>query len=248
MKIALQLYSLRDMAEEDFLGTVKRVAEMGFDGIEFAGYFNTEADVLKARMDELGLEAMGAHLGINLLTSDYDKTVAYSKALGEKYLTCPGLPGEYTNSKEAWLSTAKLFQEIGKKLNDEGMVFSFHNHSSEFDKHDGETGIDILYSNSDPKFVHFEMDVCWVENAGYDSVELMKKYPEATKLLHIKELAKSGDPHERVIIGEGKVDMKAVVNYGKELGCEWLVIEHETTEGDLIEDITAGLNYLKTLI
>lgn len=248
MKIALQLYSLRDMAAEDFLGTIKKVAQMGFDGIEFAGYFDTDASVLKATMDELGLESMGAHLAIDLLTKDYDTTLKYSKAIGEKYLTCPGLPSQYTDSKESWLSTAKLFEEIGTKLNAEGMVFSFHNHSGEFEKYDGETGIDLLYGNTDPSLVHFEMDVCWVENAGYDSVQLMKKYPDATKLLHIKELAKSGDPNERVVIGEGKVDMPAVVNYGKELGCEWLVIEHETREGDLIEDITAGLNYLKGLV
>lgn len=247
-KTALQLYSLRHMTPTDMVGTIQTVARMGFEGIEFAGYFGMDAKELKKVMDDAGLAPMGSHTGIDALENNLEETIDYCLTLGQEYIVCPGIPTHYCNSRDAWLRTAEMFNRIGEKVVAAGMTFGYHNHSYEFEMFDGQFGLDILFSNTSPEYVKMELDTCWAENAGVKSVDFMAKYPKHFKLLHIKDLAGIGKGHEHVIIGEGIVDFPAICSLGKKMGCPWFIIEHEHTQGDVVADIQKGLDYLKTLL
>lgn len=88
-KISVQLYSCKDATKEDFLGTLKKISEIGYQGVEFAGYGDISADVMKKTLDELGLCASGSHVGLDELKNNLDYHIEYNKTLGNKYLICP---------------------------------------------------------------------------------------------------------------------------------------------------------------
>ncbi len=224
--IALQLYSVRDDCAKDLSLTLQAVAQMGYEGVEFAGYYDRTAEELRGMCDDLELKIVGTHTGINTLLGDeLEKTVAFNKTLGNPYLIVPGLPGEYSNSKEAWLKTAKIFNEIAEKVADQGMFTGYHNHTGEFQEMDGEMPWDIFCSNTDDSVVT-QIDTGHVLRAGADNVTYIERYPGRSKLVHIKEFSATND---KAVIGEGDIPWDDVFNACETVGgTEWYIVEQES--------------------
>ena len=112
LPIALQLYTVRNETTVDFIGTLEKVAAMGYKGVEFAGFGNVPAAKMKEALDRLGLKSVGSHTGIDLLKDKLDEFIDYNVTIGSKYIVCPW---ESYESKEDYLKAAKLFNDIGKK-------------------------------------------------------------------------------------------------------------------------------------
>lgn len=246
-KIGLQLYSVKELSKVDFLGTVKKVAEIGYDGIEFAGFFDTPAKDLKKVLDSSGIEVCGSHSGIDILKNDLDNHIQYNLEIGNPYIICPGLPGDMSNSEEAWKQTAELFNEIGAKCKENNIQFGYHNHSFEFEKYNGKYGYDILAENTQADLVCLEIDTFWVEHAGLKSVDFMNKYPDRLPLLHIKEM-KSLTEKKNTEVGKGIMDFKKIVNLGKKYGTKWFIVEQEYFEIDQLQSIEDSLTYLRSIV
>lgn len=139
--IALQLYSVRHACEKDLPGVLKAVQEMGYEGVEFAGYYGRSAKQLRKLLDDHGLKCCGTHTGINtLLGGAFQATVEFNKILGNPFLICPGLPNQYRASADAWKQTAKLFDEMAEKAKAVEMYVGYHAHGGDFQKYDGRTG------------------------------------------------------------------------------------------------------------
>jgi len=246
-KIGLQLYSLRMDTAKDLLGTMRKVAEIGYDGVEFAGYFGVPAKELKTALDDFGMKPAGSHIGIDQLTSRLDAVIDFSLELGEPYIICPGLPHEMTDSMEACLNTAELFNRIGEKCNANGLQFYYHNHYHEFEKRNGEFILDILMANTEEDNLHAELDTYWVEYAGLKSVDFMKKYGNRCSILHIKDMLDHTNKN-CVTIGQGVLDFKEITALGKELGVRWYTVEQEEFAGNPYEDLEQGLKYLRGIL
>src|SRR5690554_8125760 len=104
-RIGLQLWSVKDACSEDFIGTLKKLSEIGYDGVEFAGFYDTPAKELKKALDEYGLKACGSHTSVSLLKDDLENVIEYNKIIGNEYIICPSLPEEMRNSYDAWIKT-----------------------------------------------------------------------------------------------------------------------------------------------
>lgn len=224
--IALQLYSVRDDCAQDLSLTLQAVAQMGYEGVEFAGYHDRSADELRGMCDDLELKVVGTHTGINTLLGDeLQKTVEFNKKLGNPYLIVPGLPQEYSNSQEAWRKTATIFNEIAEKIADQGVNTGYHNHTGEFMPIDGEVPWDILFSNTRDDVV-MQIDTGHVLRAGADNVTYIERYPGRAKLVHIKEYSATND---KAIIGEGDIPWEDVFNACETVGgTEWYIVEQES--------------------
>lgn len=246
--IGLQLYSIKELTQEDFLGTLKNVADIGYDGVEFAGFFDTPAEELKKTMDDFGLTACGSHTGIELLQGSLDRVIEYNLKIGNPYIICPGLPEHMRDSADAYKRLAQLFNEIGRQCQDNGLQFGYHNHAFEFEKFDGEYGLDILLSNTDPDLVKMELDVYWVEYAGLRAIDFMQKYPKhCSSLIHIKDM-KSADDKMNTEIGKGIIDFEEITKLGKELGIEWYIVEQEAFDIPQLKSIEESLGYLRGIV
>lgn len=246
-RIALQLYSIKELTGADFLGTLEKVAKIGYDGVEFAGYFNTPAKDLKSALDSYGLKAAGSHVGIGELTNSLVNVIEYSKTIQSPYIICPGLPVEMRNSTEAYKKTAEVFNGIGQKCKDNGILFGYHNHDFEFEIFDGKHGLDILVENTDPDLLFVELDTFWVEYANLNSVDFINKYKERLKIVHIKEM-KSKAEKVNTEIGSGIMDFKAITKTAKGYGTHWYTVEQEYFEMPQIESITQSLGYLRSIL
>lgn len=247
-KVGLQLYSIKELTAKDFIGTLKKVAEIGYDGVEFAGFFDTPAKELKKALDDFGLECCGSHTGINLLTDNLKETLDYNLEIGNPYIICPGVPAAMRDSADAYKKLADLFNEIGLKCKEHNLQFGYHNHAHEFEIYDGQHGLDILLSNTDPELVQMELDTFWAEYAGVKSVDFMNRHPKhCSTLIHIKDM-KSEDEKINTEIGKGIIDFIAITELAKKLGIKWYIVEQEQFNIPQLESIKQSLQYLKEIL
>jgi len=243
LPVAVQLYSVRDETEKDFAGTLKKVAEIGYKGVEFAGFGNLPATEMKAILDELGLKAVGSHTSINLLTEKLDEVIEYNITIGNKYIVCPWYKLE---SKEDILKASQLFNDIGKKIRAAGLRFLYHNHNFEFKKYDGKYGLDILFEGIEDNVMEAEFDTGWIMYAGENPAAYIKKYSGKCPLVHVKDFASTQSP-EYTEVGNGLLDVKAVAAAAEENGAEWLIVEQDQCKGSSLESIRISLENLKKM-
>lgn len=226
--IALQLYSVRDDCARDLPGTLAQVAEMGYDGVEFAGYHGRSADELHKMLDENGLRCAGTHTGIDTLLGDaFEKTVAFNKTLGNRFLIVPGLPESYRSSLDAWKKTAAVFNEIAERCAKCDMRTGYHNHHVEFQKMDGQYPWDVFFSNT-RKDVVMQVDTGNAKHGGADIVPFIERYPGRATTVHLKEWTDDAASHRAAVIGEGKIPWDTIFRLCETIGgTEWYIVEQE---------------------
>ncbi|EIS4902268.1 sugar phosphate isomerase/epimerase [Listeria innocua] len=240
-KIALQLWSVKEACDDDFFGTLEKVAEMGYDGVEFAGYYGKSASEIKAKLAELGLEVAGSHISKEALQADLENVILFERELGNKYIICPYADFD---SKEGWLEFSVELSNIGKAIRQSGMAFGYHNHAHELEKLDGEIILDNLLENV-PEMVA-ELDTYWIEYAGVGVIPFIEKYRNRVPLIHIKDKATTNK--ESTIIGEGILDVPGFVKTALNAGTEWLVIEQEAFVEDPLTSVAKGYTYLANVL
>lgn len=221
--IALQLWSVREDCANDFFGTLAAVAEMGYDGVEFAGYHGVSAPDLARRLADLGLKAPSTHAGWATLQPDtIGDTILYHKTLGCPLLIVPGIPQEMRASLDACLNTADRFISVLEHLRAEGLGCGYHCHEADvLALPTGERPWDVIAENTPDDFV-LQYDTANGMSGGVSAVQPILDYPGRGKSLHVKEYS---GPGGSAVIGEGEVPWSEVLAAAKD--AEWLVVEHE---------------------
>ncbi len=244
--IGLQLYSLHAESKKDFPATVRKVAEMGFEGVEFAGYFGMDAKAVRRMLDDLGLQCFGTHLGLDDLTGDkLAQTMDLNEAIGNKYLIVAGLAPEYTASKAGWRKAVDQFNAIIPRLKARGQRTGFHAHHNDFKAIEGEKGWDLFFQNVAPEAV-MQVDTGNVTEGGSDPAAVIRQYPGRTATIHLKDFSKV---KKDVLLGEGEVDWKAVLGLCETVGkTEYFIVEQEKYPYPPFESVKRCLDNLKGLL
>ena len=204
LSIGLNLFSVFRELNEDYFGTLEKVAEMGYQNIELiSSNFSTGerfADtftlpVIKKKLDELGLNAFAAHEGVapgkSLIEGNWDKIIEENAALGCQSIV---FPMAFISGSEDTLQTAEHLNVIGNKCKESGLDFYYHNHAHEF-KRIGESSLfDLLVENTDPGLVKFELDLVWVMRGGYNPISVLEKLGNRCDMIHQKDLGTHVDP------------------------------------------------------
>jgi len=249
VKIALQLYSIRDECAKDLRRSLEAVAGMGYEGVEFAGFYGHGAGEVRDMLREFGLEVAGAHIPINsLLGEEFGKTVEYHRELGNRYLIVPWIPPEMRNSRGSWLKTAGLFNELASKLRPLGMRTGYHNHVEEFARFDGERGWDIFFKSTSGDVI-MQLDVGNAMHGGVtmeEILEIIRSFPGRSVTIHVKDYSPT---RKAPLIGEGVVDWKRLVELCQEVGgTEWYIIEQESYPFPPLESVRRSLDNLKRIL
>jgi sugar phosphate isomerase/epimerase len=241
----LQLYSVRKDCERDLAATLSAVAKMGYEGVEFAGYYGRSAEELKRMLDDLGLKVAGTHIGLDTLLGDQlEATVEFNKTLGNTFLIVPGLPKERTASRAAWLETARIFDEIAGRLKPLGMHTGYHNHSHEFAPLEGEMPWDTLFGNTVPGVV-MQLDLGNCLRGGGDPVAFLERYPARALTVHLKEYSKTND---KAIVGEGDVRWDDVFRLCESTDAtQWYIVEQESYAYPPLECVERCLKALRAM-
>jgi len=246
LPVALQLYTVRDDCAKDFVGTLKKVAEIGYHGVELAGMHDLSASDVAQQLRSLGLTVAGFPTGIETLTDELDATIECAKLLECRYLVCSYMPDELRGSADDWRTVAARLSTIGQRCSDNGIGLCYHNHSFEFQQFDGEYGLDIFFAAADPERVKSELDVYWVKHGGADPVELMKKYRGRIPLVHLKDM-EPGPDRAFAEVGEGTLDIAGVIAEAEAGGSEWLIVEQDACKRPPLESARISFDNLKNM-
>lgn len=237
MKLAVQLYTLREDYSngEEFLEILEKVKEIGFDGVEFAGYAGLEPEVIKAKLDELGLVAVGCHMRIeNYEGEKLEESIKLGKALGMKYM---GVGGADHSTKEEVDKLVDVFSKANERGKDEGIKFYYHNHTEEFENEiDGKLIMDRIAEGA-----YLEIDTYWSYCGGADNYKYITEHKDDIILLHVKD----GIDRHPMALGEGNNDLLSVFKAAKDSSMEWLVLENDDPKPNGIDDITRSMAYFK---
>lgn len=242
-QVAINLYTLRKEAKNDLLGTLEKVSEIGYCGVEFAGFFNTPANRLKETLERLRMISVASHTPIEALRDNLDEVLRYNQTIGTKYIVCPW---DQCATREEYRERAVFFNSVAKKISDAGMGFGYHNHAHEFELVDGKYGLDYLYELTDPKWVIPQLDIYWIYYAGIDPVAYIDRYAGRCKLIHLKDMS---DNISKSIteVGNGILDIKGVMAKGLEIGAEWFAVEQDVCERPALESIRISYENVRRL-
>lgn len=236
MKYGLQMYSVRDVTDKDLAGALKKVAEMGYSYVEFAGFFGHEAAEVKSMLDEYGLVCSGTHSSWEAAYNDFDAAVAYHKTIGAtRYI----IPGADIGTKEKLDNFIEKTNELVPKFAAEGIKLGYHNHSHEFlPTAEGIIIHDELQARSK---MDFEIDTFWAWNAGVDPIALVEKLRDRIEVVHLKDGIKGGEGKS---VGLGDAPCKAVRNYCIENNI-LMVVESEGLHPTGLEEAKRCIDFLK---
>ncbi|MDQ0482471.1 sugar phosphate isomerase/epimerase family protein [Guptibacillus hwajinpoensis] len=240
--VAVQMYTLREECEKDFVGTLEKVAEIGYQGVEFAGYYGMPAKDLKKVIDQLGLKAVSSHIPLDSLQEDLLSVIEYQREIGSNKIVCPFIAPEQ-RTEEGYSELIRSLNDIGQECSKEGITLSYHNHDFELERlRNGKTALETILDETNPEWVKAEFDIYWLTRAGEDPVEWMRRYQDRTPLVHLKDMTMGG---EKVFaeLGTGGVDLNAVLNQENASNVEWWIVEQDRCNRSPLESIEISMNY-----
>ena len=241
LQVALQLYTVRDETERDFAGTLRRVAQIGYPGVEFAGYGNLTSHEMSALLAETGLRAVSTHVRLDALQDEQlDASIRYCQDIGCSNIVLPWLANEW-RTREGIQALAPRLNAIGQRCREHSITFAYHNHDFEFTSVDGSYLLDYLIQATDPSLVKLELDVYWVAYAGADPVLYPQTYADRVALIHLKDMAADRSMTE---VGKGTLDMGHIYAFAKARGL-WVVVENDHPQIPSLESARISLEYFK---
>lgn len=254
--LGVQLYTVRKQAEQDLPHVIDQIRRIGYQEVEtYPGIYTYSAAALQHLIADAGLSAPSGHFSYN----DLDTRFNYAKELGLSWMVCSMILPSLWNSADGFGTAAKQFNAWGRRAQEMGMRFAFHNHDYEFrplpPQQAGLTGYDVLISQTDPELVFFEVDCYWVAQAGHDPVQLMRRLGQRVKMLHLKD-RKPGFPPSFEMnqasahfepVGSGSLDWKAILAEAERQGVEHYFVEQDQTAGPPLDAIRRSYNYLRSI-
>ena len=269
-KVGLQLFSVRNEMEKDMEDTLKRVKDMGYDNVEFAGYFGKTAEEVKELLDKYGLDCASVHQGIDPFREQGQPAYDYIKTIGVSYDAIPGYNIKYY--LDDLDGTIERFTEVGKRMKENGIQLLYHNHDFEFRKIDGEYIMDKLYRTIPEQYLQPEFDTCWIHYAGINPSEYIKQYDGRCKVLHLKDficknisdgpiydIIKEADERSSVEtrpergfefrpVGYGVQNFEEIIKSAEDIGVEYLIVEQDASpSGNPLSDAKKSREYLKSI-
>ena len=243
-KIGIQLYTLRDIARNNFEYALRLASNIGYREVELAGLHGTGLSKLEKWLTKYSLTTPATHIDLRRLRTDLKGVVDEAQALDTRYIVCPWIDAAERKDAAGYKRVAADFNRIADSLQRVGLRFAYHNHDFEFQAlPSGEIGYDILLADTDPRLVKMELDLFWITKGRRDPLEYFAKYPGRFPAVHVKDMAGNGT---MVNVGQGHIDWSRIFDKRREAGIEHFFVEHDNPKSP-IEDITISYRYMARL-
>ncbi len=254
----LQIYSVRDKMTdaEGIRSTFKALKEMGYSYIQTAGMPAVSYADYGKYAKEAGLEIVGTHDDFKLMVNDFDQALANHQALDTKLMGVGSFRAKPDNTNvDAWLEFIEQANAVGAKCAEQGMKFTYHNHSHEFIKlPDGRIVMDLLVEGLNPETTSFVLDTFWVQHGGGDVRYWIEKLAGRIDILHLKDMKRLEDFDEKrghqmfAEIGQGNMQWDLILDAAEKAGVKYYVVEQDTCDGDSLDSVRISAEYLKKMI
>jgi sugar phosphate isomerase/epimerase len=274
INLAYQVYSARDEAEKDLLSVLKELKKIGYDGVEFAGFYGHSADEVAAYLRETGLKALSSHVPFDLIQGDPQGTIDYHKQIGCPFIAIPFLGDATRPGAKLFAKTIREIYAFGKLCAEAGITLLYHNHDFEFVEVSGQYGLDFLYDAVPAEYLQTELDTCWINIAGENPADFVRKYAGRCPVIHLKDFVGTRQGLEALYalirehgpdnidaqaqkienafdfrpVGYGVQDIPSIVKAGLDSGATWFVVEQDrSSERPALEAAKLSCEYVRAL-
>lgn len=244
--VGVQLYTLRKEMLADNIGTLKRLAGLGYKELESAGsakgnYYGLTPSEMKKVTKDLGMNLRSGHVHYD---DKWQKTIDEAAEAGQEYVIVSSMPSK-GQTVDNYKRVAEAFNKAGEASKKSNLYFGYHNHDYEFEKENGKMLYEVLVENTSPEFVNLEMDLGWVVVTGNDPIDLFKKYPGRFPLWHLKDMDMA--KKQSIEFGKGGLNLKQILGASKQSGMKYFFVEQEEYTGTPFESLEYNFKYLQSL-
>lgn len=236
MRAAVQLYTLRDLLEENLTGTLAAVKSMGYEYVETAGLYGRTPEEFRSELDHAGLKAIASHVGLSDLESHLEHEARVALAVGAAWLVVPWIAE--ADYEQGWDKFAQRLSTLGERCLAAGVRLAYHNHEFEF----ANQGYALLWDNAS-EVVEAELDLYWVHRSGNDPSRWLRNLAGRVPLAHFKD----GKAGKFTPVGEGELPWPDIIESARLAGVEYAIVELDTCPRDPLECVRSSLQFLNKL-
>jgi sugar phosphate isomerase/epimerase len=250
-KLAAQLYTVRAFTQtvDGFAESIKKVRDMGYTAVQVSAIGPIPDQEVKAIVDDAGLTICNTHVRPSeALWDDIDSVIEQHRVWDCKHVAIGSMPQEFRGQGEAGFKRfAEEGSQIGEKLHAAGLTFSYHNHSFEFVRFGDRTGLDIIYDESDPRYLQAEIDTYWIQHGGADPADWVRRMVGRMPVVHLKDMVIVDGEQAMAEIGEGNLNWPAILQACEDAEVEWYAIEQDICMRDPFESLKISYDNLKAM-
>lgn len=237
----LALYTLRDSLREDYFGTLKKVADMGYHTVELFGHEHIPAREMKRALYDLGLRAVSIFVRGSDLEKGLKEHLEYAKSIKSQFIVTDA-PAETFQDETKFQGLITLLKKTAKILKQNNLQLLYHPHAPEFEKINNQFILDRLLKGVGPD-LQLELDVYWIKKAGLSPHKTLKKYKGRVPLIHVKDIGKQGETKE---VGYGNFDWPSIFSVATDIGVRYYFVEQDVTPHPL-KSVEMSIDYLKSI-
>lgn len=249
-QLAAQLYTIREFTQTaaDFAASMAKIRAIGYPAVQVSAIGPIpHADVWQIVSDN-GLTICNTHVSFDKLQQDIDAVIDQHKLWQTAHVAIGSMPAAYRDSGEdGYKRFAADANVIGAKLHDAGLTFSYHNHSFEFARFGDRTGLDIIYDESDPRYVQAEIDTYWVQHGGGDPAVWVRKMTNRMPVIHLKDMVVVDNQPAMAEVGEGNMNFAAILAACADAGVEWYAVEQDICRRDPFDSLKISYDNLRAM-
>lgn len=223
-RIGIQLYTVRDRMAEDVPGTLEAIAEIGYDEVEFAGYFDHTPAAIKKMIDDLGLVSPSAHVSLDDIRTSPEQLIETAHTLGNGYIVLGWLAPEERGTLDQYRGHIDLVAAFAEQCRDARLQFAWHNHDFEFIELEGQRPMDMILDRTDADLVQMELDLYWSTKANVDPFAYFDRYPGRFPLCHVKDMAADTSMAD---VGDGTIDFATIFAASERAGLNHYYVERD---------------------
>lgn len=252
--IAAQLYTVRDFTKtlEGFKESIRKVSDIGYNAVQVSAIGPIPDRQVKQITDDHGLKICITHIPYDRLWNDIDSVIEQHKLWDCQHVAIGSLPPSY---REEGASGYQRFAEeassVGERLFNAGLTFSYHNHSFEFERFPHENGsrtaLEIIYDESDPRFLRAEIDTYWIQHGGGDVTYWIHRMTDRMPVIHVKDMVMRGREQLMAEVGEGNLNWPAITEACEAANVEYLAVEQDICQRDPFESLAISYRNLKSM-
>jgi len=247
--LAAQLYTVRAFTQttEGLATSLRQVRAMGYTAVQISGIGPIPDAEVKSILDDAGLTVCITHVRAAWPWQNLDAIIAQHHLWKCRHVAVGSMPQEYRASEEGFRRFAAEANEIGKRLSQAGLTFSYHNHSFEFVHFGKRTGLDLIYEETDPRYVQAELDTYWIQHGGGDPAAWIRKMNQRMPVVHLKDMLILSGQQVMAEVGEGNLNWPAILQACREAEVEWYAVEQDECQRDPFESLKISYDNLRAM-
>lgn len=254
-QIAAQLFTIREFTKtrDNFAASMTKIREIGYRAVQVSQIGDISDAEVKRICDDNGLTICNTHVSVDDLLTNPDAVIEQHRLWGARHVAIGGMPLEYRDSEAGFRRFAEIANGIGERLYGAGLTFSYHNHSFEFLRFGARSGLELIFDETEPRYVQAELDTYWIQHGGADPVAWIERMDDRMPVVHLKDMVMlpaddGGRPRQTMAeVGEGNMNFAGILDACKRIGVEWYAVEQDICQRDPFESLAISYRNLRAM-